>query len=179
MPTIKRYPNRKLYDTEAKRYVTLENIALMIQGGRELQVIDHETGEDLTNLTLSQIIFEQEKKGSGFLPRALLTNLVRASSDTFDQVKRTLLGAGELANTANADAGEPSPIQRLDDIVQDVLHGLNVPTQRDLKQLQAQLDELNDRLAVLLAEEEAHRGATITKASQTNPRAPADTDDDV
>ena len=53
MPTIKRYPNRKLYDTEAKRYVTLDSIALMIQHGRDVQVIDHETGEDLTNLTLS------------------------------------------------------------------------------------------------------------------------------
>ena len=176
MPTIKRYPNRKLYDTEAKRYVTLENIALMIQEGREVQVIDYETGEDLTNLTLSQIIFEQEKKGSGFLPRALLTNLVRASSDTFDQVKRTLLGAGE---SGNAEAVEPSPIQRLDEIVQDVLHGLNVPTQRDLKQLQLQLDELNNRLAILLAEEEAARQTTkITTARQPKRREAPIADDD-
>ena len=157
MPTIKRYPNRKLYDTEAKRYVTLDSIALMIQEGRDVQVIDHETGEDLTNLTLSQIIFEQEKKGSGLLPRSLLTNLVRAGNDTFDQVRRTLLGGGEGAGIGGAEPAEPSPIQRLDDIVQDVLHGLNVPTQRDLKQLQTQLDELNNRIAVLLAEEEARQ----------------------
>ena len=65
MPIIKRYPNRKLYDTEAKRYVTLETITQMIHEGQEVQVVDHETGEDLTNLTLSQIIFEQEKKGGG------------------------------------------------------------------------------------------------------------------
>lgn len=92
MPIIKRYPNRKLYDTEAKRYVTLDSITQMIHEGQEVQVVDHETGEDLTNLTLSQIIFEQEKKGSGLLPRALLTNLVRAGGDTFEQVRRALLG---------------------------------------------------------------------------------------
>ncbi len=62
MPLIKRYPNRKLYDTEAKRYVTLENITEMIQKGEEVQVVDYESGEDLTNLTLTQIILEQEKK---------------------------------------------------------------------------------------------------------------------
>ena len=163
MPIIKRYPNRKLYDTEAKRYVTLENIALMIQEGREVQVIDHETGEDLTNLTLSQIIFEQEKKGSGFLPRSLLTNLVRASNDTFDQVRRTLLRAGDPSDEA---AAETSPLQRLDDVLQEVLHSLNVPTQRDLVQLQTQLDELNTRISILLAEEEARNGAAHKQGQQ-------------
>ena len=91
------------------------------------------------------------------MPRSLLTNLVRAGNDTFDQVRRTLLGGGEGAGIGGAEPAEPSPIQRLDDIVQDVLHGLNVPTQRDLKQLQTQLDELNNRIAVLLAEEEARQ----------------------
>ena len=53
MPLIKRYPNRKLYDTEAKQYVTLEQIAELIRSGKDVQVIDHESGEDLTALTLS------------------------------------------------------------------------------------------------------------------------------
>ena len=171
MPIIKRYPNRKLYDTEAKRYVTLENIALMIQDGREVQVIDHETGEDLTNLTLSQIIFEQEKKGSGFLPRSLLTNLVRASSDTFDQVRRTLLGAGDPSGEA---ATEPSPLQRLDDVLQEVLHSLNVPTQRDLGQLQTQLDELNARISILLAEEEARVAGDNVQEKRTDTATTGD-----
>lgn len=158
MPIIKRYPNRKLYDTEAKRYVTLENIAQMIQVGREVQVIDHETGEDLTNLTLSQIIFEQEKRGSGLLSRSLLTNLVRAGNDTFDQVRRTLLRTGEPTAETALDS---SPLQHLDDILQEVLHSINVPTQRDLKLLQQQLDELNARIAVLLAEEELRQAQDV------------------
>ena len=61
---IKRYPNRKLYDTEAKQYITLEGIASVIRSGQEVQVIDHVTWEDLTALTLSQIILEQEKRQS-------------------------------------------------------------------------------------------------------------------
>ena len=157
MPIIKRYPNRKLYDTEAKRYVTLENITVMIQNGQDVQVIDYETGEDLTNLTLSQIIFEQEKKGSGFLSRSLLTNLIRAGGDTLEQVRRTLLGADssdERQGEVASEAEDSSPLQRVDDLFQDVLKTLNVPTNRDLQQLQAQLDELNAKIAALLAEEQ-------------------------
>jgi polyhydroxyalkanoate synthesis repressor PhaR len=156
MPIIKRYPNRKLYDTEAKRYVTLESITQMIQGGQDVQVIDYETGDDLTNLTLSQIIFEQEKKGSGFLPRALLTNLIQASGQTIDQVRRTLLGGEATVKTEEVIAEEEaSPLHRVDDMFQDVLKTLNVPTNRDLQRLQAQLDELNSKIAALIAEERA------------------------
>ncbi|MGD8806379.1 MAG: polyhydroxyalkanoate synthesis regulator DNA-binding domain-containing protein, partial [Chloroflexota bacterium] len=61
MILIKRYPNRKLYNTEAKQYVTLEGIAELIRQGQEVQITDHQTGEDLTAVTLTQIIFEQEK----------------------------------------------------------------------------------------------------------------------
>ncbi len=61
---IKRYTNRKLYDTEESRYVTLEEIARMIKGGAEVKIIDNRTKEDLTSVTLAQIIFEEEKKTS-------------------------------------------------------------------------------------------------------------------
>ncbi len=61
---IKRYTNRKLYDTEESRYVTLEEIAQMIKGGAEVKVVDNRTKEDLTSVTLAQIIFEEEKKTS-------------------------------------------------------------------------------------------------------------------
>jgi polyhydroxyalkanoate synthesis repressor PhaR len=61
---IKRYTNRKLYDTEESRYVTLDEIARMIKGGAEVRIIDNRTKEDLTSVTLAQIIFEEEKKTS-------------------------------------------------------------------------------------------------------------------
>jgi polyhydroxyalkanoate synthesis repressor PhaR len=61
---IKRYTNRKLYDTVESRYVTLDEIAVMIKGGAEVKIIDNRTKEDLTSVTLAQIIFEEEKKTS-------------------------------------------------------------------------------------------------------------------
>ncbi len=61
---IKRYTNRKLYDTVESRYVTLDEIAEMIKAGGEVKVIDNRTKEDLTSVTLAQIIFEEEKKTS-------------------------------------------------------------------------------------------------------------------
>ena len=176
MPIIKRYPNRKLYDTEAKRYVTLDSITQMIHEGQEVQVVDHETGEDLTNLTLSQIIFEQEKKGSGLLPRALLTNLVRAGGDTLEQVRRALLGgaAGEAAAKTGGEglaADESSPLHKVDDLFQDLLASLNVPTNRDLQRLQSQVDELNRKLVDLLAAEQAEQDS----AQVTLENTPVDT----
>jgi polyhydroxyalkanoate synthesis repressor PhaR len=80
MVIIKRYPNRKLYDSEAKKYITLEGVAELIRSGQEVQILDHTTGEDLTAVTFTQIIFEQEKKSGGFLPRSVLTGLVQASA---------------------------------------------------------------------------------------------------
>ena len=89
MPVIKRYPNRKLYDTEAKQYITLDGIAGLIREGQEVSVIDHATGEDLTAVTLTQIIFEQEKKRKGFLPQTVLTGLIQAGGDTMSTLRRT------------------------------------------------------------------------------------------
>ena len=96
MPVIKRYPNRKLYDTDAKRYITLDGIAELIRDGAEVQVIDHTTDEDLTAVTLTQIIFEQEKRNSGFLPKSVLTGLVRAGGDTLNTLRRSLNSPLEL-----------------------------------------------------------------------------------
>src|SRR3954463_16152073 len=73
---IKRYTNRKLYDTVESRYVTLDEIAEMIKGGTEVKIIDNRTKEDLTSVTLAQIIFEEEKKQSQ-MPLALLREIIR------------------------------------------------------------------------------------------------------
>jgi polyhydroxyalkanoate synthesis repressor PhaR len=90
MRTIKRYANRKLYDTEAKQYVTLDGIAVLVRQGEDIQVVDNETGDDLTAVTLSQIILEREKAGRGRLPKSILTNLVRTGGGTLDLVRRSL-----------------------------------------------------------------------------------------
>ncbi len=91
MPLIKRYANRKLYDTEAKRYITLDGIAELIRQQQDVKVIDHETGEDLTALTQAQIIFEQERKIKGGIPHAVFTSLIQASNDTLSQLRHALI----------------------------------------------------------------------------------------
>lgn len=96
MLIIKRYPNRKLYDTEAKQYITLDGISSLIRDGTEVQVTDHATGEDLTAVVLTQIIFEQEKKQGGFVPRSVLRGLVQAGGDTITSLRRTLASPLEM-----------------------------------------------------------------------------------
>ena len=90
MPVIKRYANRKLYDTEAKQYITLDGIADLIRRGEDVQVIDHETGDDITALITAQLIFAQEKKSGGAMPHLVLKNLIQASSETLNQLRHTL-----------------------------------------------------------------------------------------
>lgn len=84
---VKRYANRKLYDTERSCYVTLDDIAVMIRAGDEVRVIDNKSGEDLTSVTLAQIIFETEKKNS-FMPLSLLRGLIQDGGDAINDFAR-------------------------------------------------------------------------------------------
>ena len=74
---IKRYESRKLYDTEESRYVSLEEIATWIRQGQEVRVVDNATSNDVTSQTLTQVILEEGRKGTSFLPSELLHDLVR------------------------------------------------------------------------------------------------------
>ena len=76
---IKRYANRKLYDVESRRYVTLEHLAVLVTRGQEVEVTDQQTGEDLTSLTLAQILLEGLKEKTARIPRQVLVRLVRLS----------------------------------------------------------------------------------------------------
>ena len=91
MLIIKRYANRKLYDTAAKQYITLAGIADLIRQGAEVRVIDHETGDDLTAVITAQIIFAQEKKNGGLMPHAVLQGLLQAGNDTVNYLRQSLL----------------------------------------------------------------------------------------
>ncbi|QBX99580.1 polyhydroxyalkanoate synthesis repressor PhaR [Rhodophyticola sp. CCM32] len=75
---IKRYASRRLYNTETSDYVTLEDIAGFIRAGREVQIVDLKSGDDLTRQYLLQIIAEHESKGENVLPLGVLTDLVRS-----------------------------------------------------------------------------------------------------
>lgn len=75
---IKRYASRRLYNTETSDYVTLDNIATFIREGREVQIVDLKSGDDLTRQYLLQIIADHESKGENVLPLDVLTDLVRS-----------------------------------------------------------------------------------------------------
>lgn len=79
---IKKYGNRRLYDTRASRYVNLDDIAGLIRKGKEVRVLDATTGEDLTRVTLTQIITEDAKEKPTGLPLELLRELIVASDQT-------------------------------------------------------------------------------------------------
>lgn len=74
---IKRYQNRKLYDTQQSCYVTLDDIAKMIRGNEEVMVIDNKSKNDITAATLTQIIFESEKKASQYAPLFTLREIIQ------------------------------------------------------------------------------------------------------
>lgn len=78
---IKRYTNRKLYDTVESRYVTLDEIAEMVKNGVEVRIVDNRSKEDLTSVTLAQIIFEEEKKKSQ-MPLSLLREIIRRPGES-------------------------------------------------------------------------------------------------
>ena len=75
---IKRYESRKLYDTEESRYVSLDELAEWIRGGADVRVVDNATGADVTAQMLTQIILDEGRRGTAFLPSELLHELVRA-----------------------------------------------------------------------------------------------------
>lgn len=75
---IKRYASRRLYNTETSDYVTLEDIATFIREGRDVQIVDLKSGDDLTRQYLLQIVADHESRGESVLPLEVLTDLVRA-----------------------------------------------------------------------------------------------------
>jgi polyhydroxyalkanoate synthesis repressor PhaR len=191
MPLIKRYPNRKLYDTEAKQYITLEQIAEMIRAGHDVQITDHESGEDLTTLTLSQVILDQEKRQSGFLPRSLMTDLIRSGGETLDYLLRSLQGSLPLGTTPLEErisklvaAGTLTAEQArsvlkalqpggdalaIDENIAHLLHRFNIPTGRDVDELREKLAILNAQLNELTADPPPPVADEDTTATTSSP----------
>ena len=180
MVVIKRYPNRKLYNTDTKQYITLDGIAALIRAGQEVKVLDNTTREDITAVTLTHIIFEQEKKHAGFLPRAVLTGLVQAGGNTIGVLRQSLAMPLDILRQVDeeidrriqflADRGEiaEEEARRLRDklvsfgrqpsgevdeaYLERILTDRGVPTQDDLRVLADQLDALSDKLDQLRAD---------------------------
>ncbi len=150
---IRKYPNRRLYDTSARKYVNLEDLAAIIRGGVEVQVVDARTGEDLTRVILTQIIVEDAKGQTSGLPLELLRQLIVASDragqefimwylksafDAYHKVQQTLeSGLGDVR------AAALSPLS----LVKNLLGG-GAPAEHDseVERLRRRVAELETRL---------------------------------
>lgn len=132
---IKRYDNRKLYDTESSEYVSLSDIAELVRRGETVEVVDNATGEDLTAQTLTQIILEEGKEGREVIPSDLLHQLLRRSGKMVD------VGIDQIRSTM--DDLVQSSVGRLKQLVQR-------PRTQELIELRSQLRELEHQLSVLL-----------------------------
>ena len=83
---VKKYANRRLYNTESSSYITLDNLAEMVRAGRDFTVHDAKSGEDITRGVLTQIIVEEESKGSAMLPTTFLRQLIGLYGDSLQGV---------------------------------------------------------------------------------------------
>ena len=100
---VKKYANRRLYNTETSSYVTLDDLAAMIRDGRDFVVYDAKTGEDITRGVLTQIIVEQEGKGQNMLPTAVLRQLIGLYGDNLQSLVPRYLEAAMASFTQQQD----------------------------------------------------------------------------
>jgi polyhydroxyalkanoate synthesis repressor PhaR len=84
--TIKKYANRRLYNTDSSSYITLEHIGAMVREGRDFKVLDARTGEDITRSVLTQIIMEEENRGQTMLPIPFLRQLISLYGDSMQSL---------------------------------------------------------------------------------------------
>ncbi|HTQ13852.1 MAG TPA: polyhydroxyalkanoate synthesis repressor PhaR [Rhizomicrobium sp.] len=101
---IKKYANRRLYNTETSSYVTLDHLARMVKEGTEFEVHDARTGEDITRSVLTQIIFEEEAKGQNLLPIQFLRRLIRFYGDSLQAFVPNYLDMSMESFTKNQEA---------------------------------------------------------------------------
>ena len=137
---IKRYQNRKLYDTQDSCYVILEDIREMIRRGEDIQVIDNASKEDLTSITLAQIILEEEKKNKSLLPISAFKQIIASGGEVIrDFVQRS----GE--NVAR-DIGAVK--QFVDKQIRPTLESIqNIPTVAgEIRSLKSKIESLESKL---------------------------------
>jgi len=163
---IKRYANRKLYNTETSRYITLKGISELLDQGNEVRVVDNETGEDITNVALSQILVDSERSNSA-VPRSLLSQIMERGGDiVYGALKRGMddaqEGLGEIqervrriVRTAEGEgdrlrdwiALSPREFdQRIQRAVERVFKLLDLPRRSDLSILNENLERVAEAI---------------------------------
>lgn len=151
---IKRYESRKLYDTEESRYVSLDEIASWVRQGQEVKVVDNATGADVTSQTLTQIILDEGRRGTSFLPSDLLHDLVRVGEKAMHTgIEQVQHGVDRLVQ---ASIDRLAPVRRV---------------REEMSSLRARLEQLEVSLADLEKEgarpEPAPAGEPVAVGSET------------
>jgi polyhydroxyalkanoate synthesis repressor PhaR len=116
---VKRYSNRKLYDTSESRYVTLDEIARWVKGGEEVKILENESGEDLTAVTFAQIILEEERKKSGLLSLRVMRELIQHGESALQNLAATVESGIEAIRPA-AEAAKTRVQERVQEGVQGI-----------------------------------------------------------
>lgn len=182
---IKRYANRKLYNTQTSRYITLKGIAELLEEDEEVQVIDNQTGEDITSITLSQILVDTERSNRA-VPGNLLSELVQRGGDAlygalrrsmgdasegiddFQRNMRRVLGSKQREDATGRDwiAFTPPDMDRVvQRTIERVFKALDLPRRSDIQALNQRLDRVVEAIGVL--EESQRPPATPRKAPKS------------
>ncbi len=141
---IKKYANRKLYDTQTSHYITLEGIADLVRDGHTIQVVDRDSGQDLTQVILSQIVLSEEKRGPARLMDAGADALHDRGQALLDYVRKTLNVPGDLVGQVERRRGDVEAM--VDDAIERALRRLRIPSRHDMDRLNQRIDELSAAL---------------------------------
>ena len=139
---IKKYANRKLYDTRTSRYVTLDDIASLVRAGNDITVVDRDTGHDLTQVILSQIVLTEERRGPKRLMDAGADALGRGQ-ELLGYVRRTLVPT-ELVGEMEKRRGNLEGV--IDEAIERTLRQLRLPSRHDIDRINERLDRLQAAL---------------------------------
>ncbi|HKW58402.1 MAG TPA: polyhydroxyalkanoate synthesis regulator DNA-binding domain-containing protein [Candidatus Dormibacteraeota bacterium] len=164
---IKKYANRKLYDTRTSRYITLEGIAQLVRDGHEITVVDRDNGSDLTQVTLSQIVLSEEKRGPARIVDAGGEMLHDRGQALLDYVRRTLNVPAEIRS--EVDRRREGLETLADDAIERALRRLRIPTRRDLDRINDRLDRISAQLKKV-GLDGATTGPRRRKASRSGPK---------
>jgi polyhydroxyalkanoate synthesis repressor PhaR len=170
MQVIKKYANRKLYHTNRKQYITLDGIAALIQGGEQVQIIDNETGDDITAPILAQVALQGRNERT-WPSTGTLADLIRAGGNTLAGVSRSLMAG--LSGVSIIDAEIARRIDHLHDqgsltapeaarMRSLLLHSAaadpgDLPSRNDIDRLRNQVDELTLLVEQLIEEKSEPR----------------------
>ncbi len=144
---IKKYANRKLYDTQTSRYITLEGIADLVRDGHEIKVVDRDTSQDLTQVILSQIVLSEEKRGPARLVDAGADAIHDRGQALLDYVRKTLNVPGDIVSQVERRRSDLESM--VDEAIERALRRLRIPSRHDIDSLNERIDRLSAQMKKL------------------------------